>query len=690
MLPRIAMVSRLLMDAPAPEGDDVTLSTIVVLGQPWRIAPMRSAPAGAKTVAIEVSDDVVLTDADGRRITTGTTIELSPDVLLDLDGRTVSAAMDSGRVTMTFGSGRRTLGRIVVEVAFVALDFLCDADRDGRLDETPTSPEWTWGERGRGPILLVNNDRDVTRRAGPRRDRLDSRSGGPLDLEDMAPLAIVGDGPQNLSPRYRLVLQVSDAAAEKIRIFDCTGAIPRVLIEPGKSRASLPYLKGQRDLRAEGLQYPDMGFTGFVTVDLLLTEDDEPIAASRIIFRVAPWIMPSNLQRPRRVFMCEMRGENANDAALAVVERAAEAVKAEFVKVPPLEHRSDRWIQDELEIGYSSAPGKTLGVVLDSPRDRGLDSYPERLIAPDFGWVTRGDDAAERNSLESFGNLEVSPPVTVDGRAYPLGRIIFGGAHPTGNGRRMMKVVSDFLYAQQVQSPIELYSDWLAVGHVDEFMSFVPANDALGFRLLLASPDAAWKVLRNAQVAGHGQVPWLVGKTRPDGPADVTIDEVLADDRLRKANEKYQRYIDWNRGVLVAELGLAARQVIDLPALFFPEPSGAAAYFPDVVNLLVLEKTVIIPKPFGPEPSGTCIIEKEIQRLLRPIGLTCLFVDTWYSYHILSGEIHCGTNAYREPLATPWWEHQPGAASIVEPPSTTRCRTARRAPRSRRSARGRG
>lgn len=41
----------------------------------------------------------------------------------------------------------------------------------------------------------------------------------------------------------------------------------------------------------------------------------------------------------------------------------------------------------------------------------------------------------------------------------------------------MVKVVRDFLYAQEVQSPVELYSDWLWVGHVDEFLTFVPAND---------------------------------------------------------------------------------------------------------------------------------------------------------------------------------------------------------------------
>lgn len=41
----------------------------------------------------------------------------------------------------------------------------------------------------------------------------------------------------------------------------------------------------------------------------------------------------------------------------------------------------------------------------------------------------------------------------------------------------MTKVVQDFLWAQKVQAPIALFSDWLYVGHVDEFMTFVPAPD---------------------------------------------------------------------------------------------------------------------------------------------------------------------------------------------------------------------
>ena len=40
----------------------------------------------------------------------------------------------------------------------------------------------------------------------------------------------------------------------------------------------------------------------------------------------------------------------------------------------------------------------------------------------------------------------------------------------------MHQTLQDFLGAQQVQAPVRLYSDWLSVGHVDEFLSFIPVH----------------------------------------------------------------------------------------------------------------------------------------------------------------------------------------------------------------------
>lgn len=93
-------------------------------------------------------------------------------------------------------------------------------------------------------------------------------------------------------------------------------------------------------------------------------------------------------------------------------------------------------------------------------------------------------------------------------------------------------MVRDFLHAQRVQPPVELFVDWLAVGHVDEFLSFVPAPDGKvrpgrrgcsgagpgglrasaasalptqGFRMLLASPGACCKLFQEKRKWGHGR-----------------------------------------------------------------------------------------------------------------------------------------------------------------------------------------
>ncbi|KAK2106029.1 hypothetical protein P7K49_015543 [Saguinus oedipus] len=155
---------------------------------------------------------------------------------------------------------------------------------------------------------------------------------------------------------------------------------------------------------------------------------------------------------------------------------------------------------------------------------------------PDFGYVTREPLFETVTSLDSFGNLEVSPPVTVNGKTYPLGRILIGSSFPLpaqspswdfsadatlgpewipkttllsqalwSGGRRMTKVVRDFLKAQQVQAPVELYSDWLTVGHVDEFMTFVPIPGTKKFLLLMASTAACYKLFREKQKDGHGE-----------------------------------------------------------------------------------------------------------------------------------------------------------------------------------------
>uniref|UniRef100_A0A674HAZ6 Protein-arginine deiminase C-terminal domain-containing protein n=1 Tax=Taeniopygia guttata TaxID=59729 RepID=A0A674HAZ6_TAEGU len=348
---------------------------------------------------------------------------------------------------------------------------------------------------------------------------------------------------------------------------------------------------------------------------------------------------------------------DGNEEFVAAVGALAERAQCPLTVCPAPQNRQDRWIQDEMEFGYIQAPHKTLPVVFDSPRDLGLKDFPVKsILGPDFGYVAR--QAAEgASSLDSFGNLEVSPPVTVQGKEYPLGRILIGSSFPRVGGRRMAKAVRDFLVAQKVQEPVELFSDWLSVGHVDEFLSFVPAPDRKGFRLLLASPSACYQLLREKQEEGFGEAAMFQGLDRVPKP---TINEILANEELRKFNDYAQSCISWNRDILKRSLGLAEPDILDIPQLFQSNAaSEAQAFFPDMVNMLVLGRHLGIPKPFGPVVGGRCCLEQRVRELLEPLGLSCTFIDDFFSYHVLLGEVHCGTNVRRKPFAFKWWDVVP-------------------------------
>uniref|UniRef100_A0AAV2M7D4 Protein-arginine deiminase n=1 Tax=Knipowitschia caucasica TaxID=637954 RepID=A0AAV2M7D4_KNICA len=436
---------------------------------------------------------------------------------------------------------------------------------------------------------------------------------------------------------------------------------PQVLSSAALS-CEIPYM-GDEEIKlfVEGIAFPDKNFDGVIRIHLSLLEPicegipETPIFTDTVMFRVAPWIMTPNTLRPLEVFVCSTKD---NYKFLKDMKRLVERSGSKLNICYESMNRGDRWIQDELEFGYIDSPHHSFPVVLDSPRDRELNDFPYHvLLGPDFGYVTRVPHRKDVSSLDSFGNLEVSPPVTVNGKDYPLGRIIIGVAFPTASkGRNMTQVVQDFLWAQTVQEPVALYSDWLEVGHVDEFMSFVPAKDRKGFRLLLASPDAGYKLFKKLQNDGYGEA-----KLFEDIPDEtpISVNEILADKQFEAENNYVQSCIDWNRDVLKKELGLEDEDIIDLPILFKlvddNDQYRALAYYPDMVNMIVLGKHLGIPKPFGPKVNGTCALEQEMVSLMGGLGLSCTFIDDFASYHKQHGEVHCGSNVRRAPFEFKWW-----------------------------------
>ncbi|TRZ25182.1 hypothetical protein HGM15179_001868 [Zosterops borbonicus] len=570
-------------------------STVCVLGTELALDVCGSAPPGAASFHAQGTPGVqlwVLSQARSVKLPSSVgrwPLGPGPELLLAMDAPSKDVGDEKVRISYFREASGVPVGRAVLYLTCVEVSLDADINRSGAVSRTLLDKaSWTWGPDGHGAVLLVNCDRDDPDAEGL--DNEDSAVRSYNDLKDMSQLVLRTRGPRAIFAGHRLLLHVDFGDADKIRVFygGSGEELEKFKHVLGGSKLAYTVRPGRHCHESvfyvEGLAFPDVAFPGLVSLHVTLLESPEkgplesPIFTDSVVFRVAPWIMTPNTQQPLEVFVCSV---DDNEGFVAAVGALAERAQCPLTVCPAPQNRQDRWIQDEVEFGYVQAPHKTFPVVFDSPRDRGLKDFPVRsILGPDFGYVAR--QAPEgASSLDSFGNLEVSPPVTVQGKEYPLGRILIGSSFPRVGGRRVAKAVRDFLVAQKVQAPVELFSDWLHVGHVDEFLSFVPAPDRKGFRLLLASPSACYQLLREKQEEGYGEAAMFQGLDRVPKP---TINEILANEELRKFNDYAQSCISWNRDILKRSLGLAEPDILDIPQLFQGDAAaGAVAFFPDMV-----------------------------------------------------------------------------------------------------------
>ncbi|XP_011611944.1 protein-arginine deiminase type-2 [Takifugu rubripes] len=661
---------------------DQTISVVYVVGSDLLINSNRCAPPGTDFFSVKCTPNVQYIISPPPQETSHLSpLPLSGDSMIIVRMSHASDTENESKLSVRYyGSDKKVLGTARLYLTALEISLDVDADRDGVVERNnPNKGSWKWGPNGHGAVLLVNCDCERTYWKTP--DSEKTYISKVSDLKDMSLMVLRTRGPAKLPNDYKLTLHISQSDAESVRVFrsKLTGKqnvtsysftsflndYPLVLSREVLSQ-EVPYLGGDAEINfyVEGLRFTDKDFNGLISVNLSVLEPiservpETPIFTDKVVFRVAPWIMTPNTLDPLEVFVCSTADNYQFLKGMKnFVGKSGHKLKICYEYM----NRGDRWMQDELEFGYIDSPHQRFPVVLDSPRDGKLQDFPyKELLGPDFGYVTREPDRENISSLDSFGNLEVSPPVTVNGKNYPFGRILIGVAFPTATkGRNMTKVVQDFLWAQKVQDPIALFSDWLYVGHVDEFMTFVPAPDRKGFRLLLASPDAAFKLFRRLQSNGHGEAKLFEDLTDEES---ITVDEILNDDSFHVQNMYVQSCINWNRDVLKRELGLEEEDIIDLPILFklvvgtkHQDAYRALAYYPDMVNMIVLGKHLGIPKPFGPKVDGHCALEAEMCSLMEGLGLKCTFIDDFASYHKLLGEVHCGSNVRRGMFDFKWW-----------------------------------
>lgn len=121
------------------------------------------------------------------------------------------------------------------------------------------------------------------------------------------------------------------------------------------------------------------------------------------------------------------------------------------------------------------------------------------------------------------------------------------------------------------------------------------------------------------------------------------------------------------------DIGLADTDIIEVPVLFYPTNAAHTefgALTGDMVNMLVINGHCIPPRAYGPKTNSDreCRFERSFRNVLQGENLTVRYIDDWYEYHAMHGEVHCGTNTLRLPhpintwlesAAARWWEFTP-------------------------------
>jgi len=421
-------------------------------------------------------------------------------------------------------------------------------------------------------------------------------------------------------------------------------------------------------------------WSGVVTLDWQIFEpgaaepiktDELPDGIDRVQTRVAPWILFGNLTKTYDTIYSNV----VSNVFVQGIETATTAAEIFYNKIT---NWNDRWTEDWMQTGFASIPapdGKVHGMRLAMPRpwgrtgnDAGLPVNWLKLPAPagHLGWDTGYFVVYKKphtgNSYDSHGNHDLVPAYTNpdNGQHYPYGRIAYGSG--------VLAETKAFYEAQLVQAPaISVKTSWLAVGHIDEVFSYVPANTERGWKLLVGSPSLAVKMLKDWQTAGHGAVELFVGKMwHGNKSAAISIDDTLADQDLMTWSDQSQAEIDGMLATMKTEVGLKDDEIIEIPYLFEVDYGSMVAWNPGTVNSLVFHDYIVIADPFGPNIDGADALKKDLQDRLGTSaeqlgfdgqGLKVYFTDDWTGYHIKMGEVHCGTNQEGPPQADiKWWE----------------------------------
>ena len=554
----------------------------------------------------------------------------------------------------------------------LVIDLDVDTNRNGVVDATTDESGENGWTTSLGAVFYFNIDDDDNNNA---EDHLDTAVNGASDANDLARM-VIRQMP-SLPTDASLTVTVSATAQGRVRVFRNDAGSWSQAYAAGASflvPAALA-ISGDVVFGVEAREKVSPVWDGRVTFVLEARDSGGTLLGTdTVLMRSAPWLMCTNLWTLEDLCVVTTAAPYANSALRSALSSTCSAAGVTYVEIPGGSYSQDRWVQDSHETGAvylpaAGSPRRRVDQVLQLARWREVDAWCQSVLwGPDFDFVLRFSN--NTSSMNYGGNLEVSGPLA----SYPWGRIIIGGgtAGPIGGPpatRRMIQAYRDYLTALDIQGPwLEISTEWLTVGHVDEIMQVVPAPaNARGWAILIASPDLARANLQTVANNGGGSLTVFTGRTTsPSAGWQTTVGAILADNVLMTYNDAVQTRIDGVRSLLQTQLGLSASEIIDVPVLFEDVGQGyGLAYNPGVVNLVVIPSTngttyLVIPDPEGPDQPGD-VWQASTTAAIQPLftagsPVSIVFADVFNSYHILAGEAHCGTNFVRTPPASDWWD----------------------------------
>lgn len=585
----------------------------------------------------------------------------------------VYASAGTYTVTLTAGnsagsdSETKTAYITVTAPGSVNANLSVDTNRDGSINGSDETNEDQWGSSG-GAIYTYNIDDDNNNNS---EDYLDTTKSA-TDALDFARMIV---RQSSVPTGGTVTVNVSAVAQGRINVWRNVSGSWQSAYTSGAS-FTLPAASvaaGDIELGIEGKTRLSSTWDGNVTFTLEIRNSSNQVQASDTVrMRQAPPIFATNLWRPTQLHVVNVG--TSNSSFRTVLSQICTAASITYVEIPGGSYNNDRWIQDSSEPAVTITPAtggrRVIDLVYQAQRNREVDQWcVNALFNPDFELQRRFGSPS--SSLNYGGNIEVVPPH--NGRAW--GRVYIGGGNGTlvgssTNATEYMDMTNrQYFDANYIQGThITVTSEWLAVGHVDEYTMFIPApNTSRGYVCLIASPVRAWNILTTMNSSGQGGATVFAGRSG----YQTTVSSLVGSASLGTLQTQTQARINQGRDQIKAATGLTDADFIEVPTLFRNYSGGyLCAYNPGVVNCVPMPAAngtiyIAMPDPEGPDVSGQDQWQADIASQMSGLFTTgnpldLRYVDIWNAYHVLIGEAHCGTNTVRvPPTGTQWWAGAP-------------------------------